>query len=69
MTTIMPNAFMVGDIHKNIKSALRDVDNCLTAITDSIDYARLTNAKDKLKNAVETMDKMLEKGTKEGQSR
>ncbi len=58
MTTIMPNAFMLGIVTKNLRSSLNDIDNCLTGI-DAVDYAKLDRARTKLLNALDAIDKLI----------
>lgn len=66
MTTIMPNAFMLGMAQKDLKSSIKNVDNCLTAVTDTIDYVKLNRARNKLMSALEAIDKLLDKSGQRG---
>ncbi len=61
MTTIMPNAFSIGSVTKNIKKALKEVDTCLYALKDEIDRSKLRNARTRLVAALEEIDSLLKK--------
>ena len=61
MTTILQNAFMIGKAEKDLKYSLKDLDNCLTVVTDTIDYAKLNRARNKLMSALDVINKLLMK--------
>jgi len=59
MTTIGQNAFIVGELQRRLKAALREIDKSLEIVSDNIDNERLISAKSNINKSIELIDKLL----------
>jgi len=59
MTTIGQNAFIIGELERCLKAALREIDKSLEIVSDNIDNERLISAKNNINKSIELIDKLL----------
>ena len=59
MTTIGQNAFIIAELQRRLKAALREIDKSLEIVSDNIDNERLISAKNNINKSIELIDKLL----------